>query len=69
MEHGTQILYKLGHEVGGDTTFSYKAHSLLMHAFYTVSHDGKDPWLYDNLGIDIVQNDTVMHVPEDQAFF
>lgn len=69
MVRGTRILCKLEHEVGGDTTFSYRGHNHQKHVFCNVSHDGKDPSPYDNWGTDIVQNDIVMHALEDQAFF
>lgn len=66
--HGTQILCKLEHEVAGDTTFSCKEHNLQMHELYIEFHGGKVPWPSDNWGTYIVQNDIVMHAPEDQAF-
>lgn len=64
---GTQILCKLEHEVEGDTTFSYRERNLQMRGFCIVSHGGKAPSPCDNLGIGKVQNDIVMHAPEDQA--
>jgi hypothetical protein len=64
---GTQILCKLEHEVEGDTTFSYRERNLQTRGFCTVSHGGKAPSPFDNLGLGKVQNNIVMHAPEDQA--
>ena len=67
MVRGIQILCKLEHEVEEDTTFSYREHNLQMHAFCIVFHGEKAPSPCDNLGTGKVQNDIVMHAPEDQA--
>lgn len=68
MVRDIEILYMLGHVVGGDTTFSCKEHSHLMHVLCIVFHVGKVPSPSGNLDTGNVEIDTEMHGPGDQAF-
>lgn len=67
--HDIQILCKLEHEVEVDTTSFYKEHNHQRREFCIVCHAWKDLSPCDNLDIGNEQNDTVMHAPEDRAFF